>query len=350
MISPKKPNNLDHLPPLVQSLRTYDWKSFPKRFFKTRIGLKLLSILAAVFAFSYVELQELTENAYQIPLQITNPADDLALSTQLPDFITIYVSGTEPSLAELNTSQLSFMVDLEQLGSGNYQFSPQLKGKLPRGIKILQKSPDKINFDIEHISEKRVRVEPEFEGKPKRGYILGEYDISPPTVVISGPETVIANLASLRTEAISLNRLDTDLEVNTRVNTRAMNSLIQVDSEQVFRVSVEIIPEMTSVIITDNIPVLVENLASNLALKNTAQLALTNIAVEIETREMGRFTASRDLVPFVDLGAYTTNGVYTVPILIENFSLGEVNDFQPETIQLELVRKSFQTEEEGSNE
>ncbi len=59
-------------------------------------------------------------------------------------------------------------------------------------------------MDLEREVSQRVPVVPRFAGKPVAGSAIGEPEVSPNQVLVTGPEPMLARLDSLSTRPINL--------------------------------------------------------------------------------------------------------------------------------------------------
>jgi len=76
--------------------------------------------------------------------------------------------------------------------------------RLPNGLRPTSIQPDVVKVRLEEEDRKTVRVKLRIVGEPRDNYRLGEIQIDPPQVGISGPKSAIADVDFISTEPIDV--------------------------------------------------------------------------------------------------------------------------------------------------
>jgi YbbR domain-containing protein len=75
---------------------------------------------------------------------------------------------------------------------------------VPIGLTVASISPRSVHVSFSKRIEKVIAVEPAIVGLPPHGYIVRDIKVSPATVKVSGAESTLAPLTTLKTEEVAL--------------------------------------------------------------------------------------------------------------------------------------------------
>lgn len=202
----------------------------------SNLPLKLLSLILAFFLWIYFATETQILKDVEIPLNII-VAPEKVLTGDLVSAVTVRVRGTERAISRLANQALYANVDLADFPNGEkfVQISPEanILG-LPSDLEVLSLTPERIKVTIENRATKSIPVFPKVSGNPKDQFVYYGYEVFPPTVMIEGAQSAVA-----------------DAE-------RAVTEVIEIDKKsQSFRAVVDVIPEIASVKIVNPRPVTV---------------------------------------------------------------------------------------------
>lgn len=179
--------------------------------------LKIFSVIFAAGLWVLVNAGERdTEMSLTVPLEWRNLPPHLVVVGQHVDSVDVRVVGPRTLLGLLH--QKKILLDLSGMHPGPSSFrigKDQLS--LPRGIELVRISPSQINLEIARIQKRRLPVSLDVLGEPPAGYKLGEIEVVPNAVEVTGPAPALARLQSVPTEPLQLSRftqsgtLDLDL-------------------------------------------------------------------------------------------------------------------------------------------
>lgn len=185
------------------------------KFFRKKIRIKTLtgSFVLALLLWIYVVLSKEYETTIRIPVIIQNMPDNTAFSNNIPESIVANLNGQGKNLLILKYFMKSdFKFEIDMSINENISIIEQkdfLKYiKLPRGFSGIVDfefiAPDKINLNIEKKLTKRVPIETgNIEFATNEGYINYIKEVKPEFVLITGPEKIVNNITSIRTENIT---------------------------------------------------------------------------------------------------------------------------------------------------
>ncbi|KAK3606898.1 hypothetical protein CHS0354_018493 [Potamilus streckersoni] len=187
-------------------------KDFLERIFIRNRRQKIISlcfgfIIWLIASVSYKK--NVSELVLSAPLAYTDPPANLIIKNNLPNSanITLLLRG----LANITQSDFLIRIDLSRLKSGsNYIDLRTQTQRLPGNAEILNIDPASITINTEEAVERVVSVRVETEGELKKGFVLEELNISPKTVTVIGPKSLIGTLGYVKTGNITIIDEDAD--------------------------------------------------------------------------------------------------------------------------------------------
>ena len=177
-----------------------------KDWFLRDYKLKLLSLGVAMVLWVFVHWEERTQLVLRLPIQIVNlPENLLLLNEELPE-INVVVEGPKTILQfSKDAFPKVYPVDLKGKKAGTLavRVDPQ-RLALPRGTTVAQISPSLITLRLREVSTLRLPVRVRLKGTPKRGYVLKDVWVNPPTIEITALKEELRRLRVIHTEPIFL--------------------------------------------------------------------------------------------------------------------------------------------------
>jgi hypothetical protein len=178
-------------------------------------GLKLLALFisALVWFHAATERDYLTEK--KVRLEYVGLSDSLFILNELPENFQVKVSGRGKALINMSLfARPKAVVDLSELdpGRNSMEFDRSVLN-IPAGLRVEVEDiqPEEIEFLVDKLSRRTVRVTLQTEGEPKDGFVFREATVET-TVYLHGPSQVIRNFPSVSSKPIDLNRKDGDYE------------------------------------------------------------------------------------------------------------------------------------------
>ena len=92
-------------------------------------------------------------------------------------------------------SSIRAIVDLTGLKTGTHRVEVVLQ-VIKSPVKIITMAPEMVTITLESLSTRKMPVEVSLTGEPSIGYQLGEATLTPSEVVISGPESLVAQVTA----------------------------------------------------------------------------------------------------------------------------------------------------------
>ena len=156
---------------------------------------KLLSLFIAlafsyyIYGFGSYEI----EASISYPLEVRNLARKLAITSPLPQRITVTVRGTPGAIREVKDIGGSAALDFSNIEEpGSYVLTPILP---PVATLKLVRPETPIRVQVESYAEKEIKVELSFKGSLEKDFVLREVEVTPPKVKVSGGSRLVKDSA-----------------------------------------------------------------------------------------------------------------------------------------------------------
>jgi YbbR domain-containing protein len=154
--------------------------------------------------------------------------------------VSVRLLGNKRAIRELSSDQVSVSVELSPRQEGSATINLSRENVLtPNGLEVVSIEPGTIQIQLEREITQRVPVAPEIIGRPAAGTTIGETEVFPSQVLVSGPQSKLERLESLSTVPINLAGRTSTLEETVPV--RSPDPLIQIvqPSEVTVRIPIQ---------------------------------------------------------------------------------------------------------------
>ncbi|MCB0320866.1 MAG: hypothetical protein KDD60_08055 [Bdellovibrionales bacterium] len=170
------------------------------------LGLKIWSVVIAFSLAYFVHGQSNRSiRSLIVPVELRNlPSNTVVLLPNAPQ-AQVTIRGPSYILTEIAKDPLSFTVRVPE-GAG-FRYKTALQSNmigLPPSVEVLSIEPAEIEFVLDTLVEKSLKVEVPRIGNLRDDLRLGKLTISPPTVVATGPRTDLQSLETVETEQLDL--------------------------------------------------------------------------------------------------------------------------------------------------
>ncbi|MBI2845650.1 MAG: hypothetical protein HYX86_03780 [Chloroflexi bacterium] len=152
-------------------------------------------VVAAVEQASFVT----TSFPLPIPLQVRNLESDLVLVDPLPEAVQIVIRAPQRVLAGLGEADFEAYLDLQGRGVGSYRVRVRVDSRIGL-VRVVEVSPPEITVALDRRGEKQITVEVKVEWDEPPGFALGEPVVTPPVVVITGPQSLVEKVLQVVAE------------------------------------------------------------------------------------------------------------------------------------------------------
>jgi YbbR domain-containing protein len=210
------------------------------------LGLKVLSVVAAVVLFSVVHGAGDLQRGVWVDVVTLLPPESSSklLLSELPDQVRLTVRGRRALVQSLGRDPIApVQLDLRDTARRYYAFDPD-QFELPAGISIVQIVPEVIELHWADKAERRLPIVPTLVGVPPSGLELrGRARVEPAEMRVVGPAETVERLTELPTEAVDIARLGVGLQ-DVRVPLRAPPEHVRFADGAPVRVLLELLPKL----------------------------------------------------------------------------------------------------------
>lgn len=168
-------------------------------------GLRLLALGIALglwFNSSFEDREVLNERVVEASVSYTWPKGYMVLDRE--QNVNVRVRGSSRRVRELDPDQVDVQVELRrERGPVTINLGPE-NVLMPEGLEVVSIEPNVITVEVEREANRRIRVVPDVVGEPAAGARVGEPEVFPNQVLVTGPESLVTRTQELRTRPVSL--------------------------------------------------------------------------------------------------------------------------------------------------
>lgn len=144
-----------------------------------------------------------------------NLPENLVLTDDLPAEVEVQVKVLSTIFLSSGKLDVAADLDLSKIREGNNSLAVDSRFfKLPLGVTVSRVTPATLKIVAEKKVRKELPVVVRTEGKPRRGYFLKSARPEPARVTVEGAESMLARYSQVATEAVNLNGLAGNREVD----------------------------------------------------------------------------------------------------------------------------------------
>ena len=183
-----------------------------KRFLKENLAFKALALFLALFVwYLSKESGEPIQMSFFAPVVFKNVPESFQVTSQ-PNQVNIVASTRNRET--FNPLEIQAVLDLSKAKSGQLPYQITEKDiHSPVEVEISRIQPSQVNLNIEELIEVDFPIEPRFQGKPKKGFLLESIEMQPSTIRIQGSKSEVEPIKRIMTSQIDLNGLDKSLDL-----------------------------------------------------------------------------------------------------------------------------------------
>lgn len=167
--------------------------------------LKALALVLAFAIWLSITGQDRTLRDFTVPLEIEFGPERIATGAP-PTGVTLRLEGPERTVRQLDPLRVAVRIDLRgaPLGEREIPLSRTHVKGVPSGVDVALFTPDRIRLVLVRRARRELEVAAELVGQPPEGHALYGVKVTPPVVMVEGPESAVDSMRALRTEAIPL--------------------------------------------------------------------------------------------------------------------------------------------------
>ncbi len=167
------------------------------------VGLKIVSLIAAVLLWVAVTREPVAEVAISVPVEFHNAPEHLEISTESIPQVQVRVRGPVREVRDLSPSEVHAIIDLEQAkpGERTYDLNPK-RIHVPDGIEVVMAVPSQMRLTFDARLTKQVDVKPRVIGTFASGYRIEQVSASPEKIAIVGPAKHVQGVEAAVTDPV----------------------------------------------------------------------------------------------------------------------------------------------------
>jgi YbbR domain-containing protein len=291
----------------------------------------MAKILALALAFGLYKAYEITsvdEQTIAVPLTILIN-EGFVISSNYPEKVRITIRGKKNSLTGLADENFEAVIDLRRhLKEGKFREPIQLNRRDATDVGKYEVILDRreLTVTLEEKMTKSVVVSPSLTGFPSAGYELSHYFVSPSSVTVSGPKSLVTQVNSVKTEEIDLAGRSSDFTVSTRL--LRPSTVLRIPGGEAVEFHAVIKPSVVVEKLQD-VTIVVADLVPGLALLSPlppASLTAQGLQLDFSALEPGAISFMLDCSEIKAPGTWTLPLGITVPdnILVLDYEPREI--------------------------
>lgn len=186
--------------------RTSRMARFFQRMIMHNIGLKILSLAAAIALYSMVRGSEDATRSMFVDVVVLLPPPNAKkmLVSEVPDKVRLTVRGSRSLINSVRPEDLPpVQVDLRS-ANGSYFYFDSDDFEIPAGVQIVQIAPASIPLSWARRVEEQLPVLPQLQGSPGPGLSAEVVSVDPSTVKVNGPETEVEPMQGVQTDPVDV--------------------------------------------------------------------------------------------------------------------------------------------------
>jgi len=176
-----------------------------KRWIVHNWPLKIVSLLLATLLWAAVSNQQSSEIGLEVPLEYRNIPQQLEITGDTTNTVQVRLRGPSNVIKGVSSADVATTLDLAKMGTGEkiVALSPQ-NVQAPYGAEVIRVNPSNVRFTLERTLIKTIEIVPTIAGLPADGFEVGQVLVSPNTIDVEGPESLVNGLSSIATLPIRL--------------------------------------------------------------------------------------------------------------------------------------------------
>ncbi|MCH8018960.1 YbbR-like domain-containing protein [candidate division KSB1 bacterium] len=302
------------------------------RFFKN-YKVKIVALVFAILIWFFVVTENEYEHVIEIPVAVINTPPGKVILSDLPKVVKVKIKGTGKDLIALMVrTGARLNLDLFDVKHSKTFYIKPKNVFLSRAIGAIQSNeiimPDSITVVLADFQRKKIPVTSNIKPKVAPGFtIVGDAQINPDSVLISGPQNLVSKINSIATEEVKFENLTDKLKQTIPLVSQLSNK-INVSINQV-EISLDI-QKLVEITLT-GVPVNIRNVPKNVNIyprPSTLSLVLEG-GGELLT-QLNR----NDIIAYLDYNRVKGSPGIEHPAVIEKPPGIHYKDVQPKTFKL----------------
>ena len=223
-------------------------------------GLKIIAVLfSMVLWLIAININDpVTQDSYNVTVQLQNlntltSAGKYVEVLDGTDSIRVTVRGSRTVLSSFTEKNIVATADVSKMNSGNQVPIELSTTRITDKIESLRSDKQYVQLAVENISKQQIPINVKVQNEPGEGYIFGSASTTQNVVIISGPESVISQVAYAAVE-INVDGATSDVNISLPIHLYDSEDEL-IDSSKV-TMSMNEVYTTASVLLTKELPVI----------------------------------------------------------------------------------------------
>jgi YbbR domain-containing protein len=147
-----------------------------------------------------------------VPIQLSNLPDDLTVSSDIPEFARVHITGEGWNLISVYSNPPRIMVNAE---AEQVNLTEQIRNQVSAftDLNIIQVQPSQLTIETERKASKKVPVLNRVDISMRNQYgLLGDPVLEPDSVVVTGAESILEELEAWETADVEIRDVNQNTE------------------------------------------------------------------------------------------------------------------------------------------
>jgi YbbR domain-containing protein len=188
---------------------------FLRRLFVHNAGLKILSLVIAVFLWMAISREPRAEVTLAVPIEFHNSPENLEINSENIQQVQVRASGPAGAVHSVSAADVHAFVNLEAATPGEHTYD--LHVRVPRDVEVVQIIPSQFRVSFDNRATRQVEVRPRVIGATAPGFRMVDVKIDPTTVKITGPEKRVDSIDAVITDPVDASGVMGHATFNTHI-------------------------------------------------------------------------------------------------------------------------------------
>ncbi|MBL0716108.1 MAG: DNA integrity scanning protein DisA nucleotide-binding domain protein [Desulfosarcina sp.] len=203
--------------------------------------LSLVIVTGIWSSFSLGVVRTLT--TINAPIEYIRGNPDMEIIETSATSVNIQISGSRALINAISPNQVKVRFDLTNAPAGRNIITVQESQiSLPRGAKIKKFDPASVEIMIDTPGRKKLPVQVDWEGRLPPGLLVQDVRLKPDVIEVIGGQMLIDRLATVYTEKVLVDNLNTSGEIQVAIALRPASLKLSAQQSDQVMVSYKLVP------------------------------------------------------------------------------------------------------------
>ncbi len=214
-----------------------------------RFGYLFLAVAIASVLWGIAHGSSESDRGFDLPIVFNGVPEELVITEKSADVVNVRVLASRAAWRDITPSNMEYAVEVEGGRPGRAVYEVELsrvEDQLPRGARIVSRSPASIEVKFERRGRRSVKIRPDLEGEPGEGFLVTQVEVDPPRVWLAGARSDVLRLSEVVTETIEMAGLTEPVEREVRLSLGGGRVWMEENQPVVVRIQIDPVPQPES--------------------------------------------------------------------------------------------------------